>query len=63
MGAEIPADMDGRILTEILDPTYVEAHPVRYESVQNDFVQREYELSSGEEQEIQDRLRGLGYLG
>jgi len=63
MGAAVPADMDGRVLDEIIDPVYMEANPVHYESVQNGFVQGEYELSSGEEQEIKDRLRGLGYLG
>ena len=63
MGAAVPTDMDGHVLTDILDPTYLEANPVRYESGQEDFVPMDYELSSGEEQEIKDRLRGLGYLG
>lgn len=63
VGAAVPSDMDGRVLTDILDSAYLQANPVRYESVQEDFVQKEYGLSSSEEQEIRDRLRGLGYLG
>ena len=62
MGLPVPDDMDGQVLASILDPGSLRANPVVYQAVHEDLLQSDYEMSSGEEQEIKDRLRGLGYL-
>ena len=30
MGEPLPADMDGRVLTEIIDENYLQTHPISY---------------------------------
>ncbi len=62
----IPQAMDGRVLTEILDPAWA-VRPVRYEteagSVMGDLKSAGTgELTAGEEEEIRARLQGLGYV-
>jgi predicted AlkP superfamily phosphohydrolase/phosphomutase len=56
-GLPVKSEMDGRVLTEILE---VPA-PVRYEEAQTDLVQ-EAGLSADETAEVEERLRSLGYL-
>jgi predicted AlkP superfamily phosphohydrolase/phosphomutase len=56
-GLPVKSEMDGRVLTDILE---VPA-PVRYEEAQTDLVQ-EAGLSADETAEVEERLRGLGYL-
>ena len=65
LGCEIPADMDGRVLEEVLAPGLVSARPVRRSS---DVPGRDAghgpsrEYSAEEEAEVMQRLRDLGYL-
>ena len=65
MGVPVPADMEGRVLTDVFDPAYVAAHPI----VRGDGTgQRALdELTSGynedEEEQVTERLRQLGYMG
>jgi predicted AlkP superfamily phosphohydrolase/phosphomutase len=61
LGVSIPADMDGRVLTEIFDRTFVEARPVAYRPPEED-AQAALPFSQGEEGEVQRRLKELGYL-
>jgi hypothetical protein len=62
MGQPIPDDMDGRVLSELLAPAYRDRAPERVaaESVEQDEA---LVFSEQEEQQIAERLRGLGYLG
>jgi predicted AlkP superfamily phosphohydrolase/phosphomutase len=63
MGIPIPSDMDGRVLTEAFAPDYLSAVQVRYT---DDLSQRptgEDQYSPEDEEEIKERLRGLGYVG
>jgi predicted AlkP superfamily phosphohydrolase/phosphomutase len=64
MGEAVPNDMDGRVLEEIFDPQFLASHPVAFRDVQPresvDIAQRTY--ASEEEQEVLERLQGLGYL-
>jgi predicted AlkP superfamily phosphohydrolase/phosphomutase len=68
MGLPVPADMDGRVLTEILDPAVLEANPVRHEAPPG-FWPKEDEalfsdavMSAEDEEVIRGRLRSLGYF-
>lgn len=71
LGTPIPQAMDGRVLTEILEPAWAE-RPVCYEQEDRDLI-REVKageatdglsttLSAEEEEEIRARLQGLGYV-
>lgn len=61
---EIPADMDGRVLEEMLDPGFVSGRPIRRGAAGSEPGDqpgaREY--SAEEEAEVMQRLRDLGYL-
>jgi predicted AlkP superfamily phosphohydrolase/phosphomutase len=66
MGLPIPEDMDGRILTEALDPDFVDANPLRYEYVESD-LDRDSKVGAqsftrNESQLIARRLQALGYI-
>jgi predicted AlkP superfamily phosphohydrolase/phosphomutase len=63
MGFPVPGDMDGSVLTGAFRSASLESNPVRYETEEEQSSQADYALSSSEEQQIRDRLRGLGYLG
>jgi predicted AlkP superfamily phosphohydrolase/phosphomutase len=65
LGQPVPEDMDGRVLLEIFQEKHVRDHPVRYDEVSNASTQRDafVEFSERENQEIAERLKGLGYLG
>jgi predicted AlkP superfamily phosphohydrolase/phosphomutase len=65
-GAEVPSDMDGRVLEEIFTGQYLAENPVRV----SDTAGPDYsapdktpEMTDEESEEIRARLRGLGYLG
>lgn len=64
LGLPIPEDMDGRVLEEIFEPTYLEAHPIRkgpsVGSSGRPGAVSPY--SEEEEKQIAAHLRGLGYL-
>lgn len=63
LGEPIPDRMDGRVLTEAIDPTWLAAHPPAYAAASpklRDVGGSAYE--EDESKEIETRLRGLGYL-
>lgn len=65
MGLPVPKDMDGRVLTELFTPAFQKRHPVTFdegESKEEGRLERSV-YSPKEEAEIEERLRGLGYLG
>jgi predicted AlkP superfamily phosphohydrolase/phosphomutase len=64
-GLPIPLDMDGKVLTHIIEDEYLAAHPVRYcEGTLPDvsFASAQEDYSEEEEEVLRDRLRGLGYI-
>ncbi len=67
MGIEIPDDMDGRVLVEVFDKSYLRAAPPQYTSAQTEShlveTPDEEVYSEEEAEEIRERLRSLGYLG
>jgi predicted AlkP superfamily phosphohydrolase/phosphomutase len=65
LGLPVPADMDGRILSEVLKDEYLAAHPVCYGAGTATKVVTggaESGYSEEEAEAIKERLRGLGYL-
>jgi predicted AlkP superfamily phosphohydrolase/phosphomutase len=64
LGAEVPSDMDGRVLEGVFDPRYLEKNPVRYTDAGSDSEgDRPGAMTDEESEEIRERLRGWGYLG
>lgn len=67
LGLPIPEDMDGKVITQIFDPTSLQAHPVQFGQAFGRWPSEEEaqpileEMPSGEEV-ILDRLRALGYV-
>ncbi len=63
MGLPVPSGMDGCVLKEDLTPDFMRAHPVRFVQARGDGGDEEMALSDEEADEIEERLRALGYLG
>lgn len=63
-GAEIPSDMDGRVLSEIFTEEYMSRNPVRISDAAA-YAEGEKvgSMTDEESDEIRERLRGWGYLG
>ena len=64
-GIPVPEHMDGRVMTEIFTPEYLEKNPVRIarsDSAAQSDSQTDGDLSPEEQEEIADTLRGLGYF-
>jgi predicted AlkP superfamily phosphohydrolase/phosphomutase len=63
LGEEVPADMDGRPLVSAFSSEHNAAHPVRLGSDDGAAQSRgAHDYTDGEEAEIMERLRDLGYL-
>lgn len=62
MGLPVPENMDGRVLTEMFEPAFVHATPVRQAETETAHRDPEHELLPEEQAEIEARLRSLGYL-
>jgi predicted AlkP superfamily phosphohydrolase/phosphomutase len=62
MGLEVPSEMDGELLKEAFLPEYLDSRVVRYTDSSAEVRPNQFRYSEGEEQEILDRLEGLGYL-
>ncbi len=62
MGLPVPANMDGRVLAEALDPAFVAANAVRHEPPLVQDGARGDGYSADEQAEIAGRLAALGYI-
>ncbi len=63
MGLPVPADMDGHVLTAAFEDEYVAAFPLTTVDLAAQEAAEAIEYSAEGEQEILERLRGLGYMG
>ena len=63
MGLPVPADMDGRVLTGAFTADYLSAAQVRYTEELSQRPTSGGQYSLEDEEEIKERLRGLGYVG
>jgi hypothetical protein len=63
LGLSVPTNMDGRVLTDMLDPGHVTANPIHRE---RPLTQAEGAVGTGhtedEQAQVADRLAGLGYI-
>jgi predicted AlkP superfamily phosphohydrolase/phosphomutase len=66
MGLPIPGWMDGQVIYDALEPSYIAEHPVRMASESAQPNGQDQDSGEGYSEEearlIEDRLRGLGYL-
>lgn len=65
LGQPVPSSMDGQVLTGVMTDTFLAAHPVRFEDIPIPppvFPSGGEALTAQEQAEVQERLRGLGYL-
>ncbi|MDY6867096.1 MAG: alkaline phosphatase family protein [Chloroflexota bacterium] len=68
MGLPVPTDMDGRVLTEILQPTTLETHPIEFGDPvavwpnESEAIFYDEVMSAEDEAELRERLQALGYL-
>jgi len=63
LGEKVPDDMDGRVLTEIVDNSFLAEHPIQVDSAA--LAEKEQDVSDyseGEEAYIKAKLQGLGYI-
>ena len=63
MDCPVPDDMDGRVLRDVLEGSFLDARSPDVESANPYTPQEAYALSDEEEAELETRLKGLGYLG
>ncbi len=63
MGLTIPDDVDGKVLHSLFAEAFLQQHPIRFteESEESEVLAAE-SLAPQEEEEVIERLRGLGYL-
>jgi len=64
MGLPVSGEMEGDVLTEIIDPAYLEKHPVRQVRSFEDYLER-IEIAvdqEADEEAIKRQLQALGYL-
>jgi predicted AlkP superfamily phosphohydrolase/phosphomutase len=63
LGRPLPSDLDGRLLTEALDPALLDARPPEYADGEGDvLVSSAQHYSPEDEATVEERLRSLGYL-
>lgn len=63
MGLPIPTDMNGRVLTELFSPEYLEGRKIEYDDSVRESGRGDDAVYAQEEEElIKERLRDLGYI-
>lgn len=62
MGYEVPDDMDGEVLTEMISDEYQRANPIRTTTGTDRERDMEVEFSEEDSAEVRERLKSLGYL-
>ena len=62
MGEPIPSDMDGKVLTGILEPSFLKTNPPRFSPAGGDEDTPDVGYSDEEAERIREQLEGLGYL-
>ena len=61
-GLPVPDHLDGRVIKEVVTAEFLAAHPVQVESAGSGTAADQIGLSAEEEQMVEEKLRGLGYL-
>ena len=61
-GLPVPDHLDGCVIKEVFTREFLAAHPVQVESAGSSTAADQIGLSAEEEQMVEEKLRGLGYL-
>jgi predicted AlkP superfamily phosphohydrolase/phosphomutase len=61
LGQPVPSDLEGRVLTEAIDPSLVDQRPLEYADEQVEIAESEG-LEARDLSEVEGRLRSLGYI-
>lgn len=62
LGMPIPRDMDGRVVVDAFDKTFLKNTPITYEDIPLTLDGTSNDLSLADTAKITDRLKGLGYI-
>jgi len=62
LGQQVPGDFEGSVPAEVLDPAWIENHPLQSGAAASDREADKPLIAPEDEEEILRRLRGLGYL-
>jgi len=62
LGMPVPDDMDGRVLRDAIDETFVKENPVKTIAIPEGEDKLQEEFGLGEAKAVENRLRGLGYI-
>ena len=63
LGHDVPSDMDGKVLAQLVNEEHLQANPIRFAAQEKTDGGREVEFTAEENEEIIERLRSLGYMG
>jgi arylsulfatase A-like enzyme len=63
MGLEIPRDVDGRVLQEMIDEAFVNQQTITWAAETGAEGVRDIAMTAEEEAQVLNRLRELGYTG
>ncbi len=63
LGREVPEDMDGKVLSQMIRDEFIAGHPLRFAAEEKFDDPRGVEFSTEENEEILERLKMLGYMG
>lgn len=62
LGQPVPTDLDGRLVTEAIDPALLEGRPPEYAELEGVTLAATESYAPGDERAVEERLRSLGYL-
>lgn len=64
MGTPIPDDMDGRVITEAINPSYLKDNPLNYSEGDKSHtsVRQQAGYTESEEKQVEETLKSLGYI-
>lgn len=62
MGSSIPEDVDGRVLTELINNDFLKRNKIKYTKTSKQKYPKETTLNKEEKEGIEKRLKALGYL-
>ena len=63
LGLPVAEDMDGRVLTELITPEFLSAHPLHtIETYETGDRSEPQAIESPYDEEVLERLRSLGYI-
>ncbi len=61
-GVEVPRDLDGRVLEELFEDGFLRDHPISYAAGSAEEPVKSHAMSTEDQEDVLDRLRGLGYI-